>query len=418
MNKAAAWSLVVLVPAGAAAVWFATRGPAAEQTAEVASSAPTAAPAPSEAPPKKEPEPWDPGKPTPEVRAERTAIEEIGKKGEYSAENEAKLVKALEHFDQDVRGHGAWGIGVLAPKSRAALPALIKALGDEIWAVQHNAAWSLAKFDRSETEALLLAALEDPHPTRRIRSAKALLDLNAKDFTPKVEPVLLKSFEEAATQPKTVALQAMGKLSPPSESSVALLASSVASELDEVATNAVQALAELGPAAQSAIPALCSAHKHKKQDVRIGVATALGAMGVRSPLVVETLIAMLDDTKDNPADKAAQSLAQLEAWDELDKAFATQGPRTRRFIVSAWRVGTTEEARRVERLIAALSDADPAVRLAAAGGFLDRDSAEAVPALAKAMGDSDNAVAGHARSALERMSNPAAKAALAQKGNP
>lgn len=417
MNKAA-WSLVVLVPAGAVAVWFATKGPSSEGVDPAASPAQTAATTPPEAPPKKEPEPWDPGKPTPEVRLERKAIEEIGKKAEYSAESEAKLVNALTHFDQDVRGHGAWGIGVLAPKSRGALPALIKALGDEIWAVQHNAAWALAKFDRSETEALLLAALEDPHPTRRIRSAKALLDLNAKDFTPRVEPVLLKSFEEASAQAKTVALQAMGKLSPVSESSVALLASSVASELDEVATNAVQAIADLGPAAQAAIPALCSAHKHKKQDVRLGVATALGAIGVRSPLVVETLIAMLNDAKDNPADKAAQSLAQLEAWDELDKAFATEGPRTRRFVVSAWRIGTTEEARRIERLIAALSDVDPGVRLAAAGGFLERDSAEAVPALVKALSDSDNAVAGHARSALERMSNPAAKAALAQKGNP
>lgn len=417
MNKAA-WSLVVLVPAGAAAVWFATRDPASKVADPMAGPATSAATAPTEAPPKKEPEPWDPGKPTPEVRLERKAIEEIGKKAEYSAENEAKLVKALDHFDQDVRGHGAWGIGVLAPKSRGALPALIKALGDDVWAVQHNAAWALAKFERNETESLLLAALEDPLPTRRIRSAKALLDLNAKDFTPRVESVLLKSFEEASTQPKTVALQAMGKLSPPSESTVALLASSVASELDEVASNAVQAIADLGPAAQAAIPALCSAHKHKKQDVRLGVATALGAIGVRSALVVETLIAMLDDSKDNPADKAAQSLAKLEAWDELDKAFATQGPRTRRFIVSAWRSGTGEDTRRTERLIAALSDVDPGVRLAAAGGFLERDSAEAVPALVKAMSDSDNAVAGHARSALERMSNPAAKAALAQKGNP
>lgn len=416
--KKAAWSLVVLVPAGAAAVWFATRDSGTPATPQGTSPDQTAVTTSTETPAKKEPEAWDPGKPTPEVRAERKAIEDIGKAAQYSPENEAKLIKALDHFDQDVRGHGAWGIGVLAPQSRGGLPALIKALGDEVWAVQHNAAWSLARFERGDTENLLLAALGDPSPTRRIRAGKALLDLSALDFTPKVEAVLLKSFEEAKTQPRTVALQAMGKLSPPSETTVSLLASAVASEQDEVAVNAIQAIGDLGPAAQAAIPALCSAHKHKKQDVRLGVATSLGAIGVRSPIVVETLIAMLDDTKDNPADKAAQSLALLEAWDELDKAFETQGPRTRRFIVTAWRQGASQEARRIERLIAALSDVDPTVRLAAAGGFLERDSAEAVPALVKAMSDSDNAVAGHARSALERMSNSAAKAALAQKGNP
>jgi HEAT repeat protein len=143
------------------------------------------------------------------------------------------------------------------------------------------------------------------------------------------------------------------------------------------------------------------------------VADALGKVGVRTELVFDTLIGMLNDTKDGPADQAANSLASLEAWDALEKAFASTGPRTRKFIVSAWRAGDSEEPRRIAKIIEALADVDPGVRLAAAGAFLERDVPEAVPALVKAMSDSDSAVSGHARSALERMNNPAAKAALA-----
>lgn len=411
MNKAM-WSLVVLVPAGAAAVWFATRGPESvdSKPEEAKPVLEEVAPTPVE-PPRQEA--YDPGKPTPEISAERKAVEAIGKKKEYSRENETRLVKALDHIDQDVRGHGAWGIGELAPKTRGAIGGLVKSLGDEVWAVQHNAAWAISRFDRADVEGLLVQALEDKLATRRIRAAKALLDLDTRTFTPKVESVLLKAYDEAQAQPRTVALQAMGQLSPPSESTIALISGAISSEDDAIVTHAVAALGDLGPASQAAVPVLVSVHKHKKQDVRRGVAQSLAKIGVKSALVFDTLIAMLDDAKDGPADEAAQALAKLEAWDALDQAFATQGPRTRKFIVSAWRIGTSEEPRRVAKLIEALADVDPGVRLAAAGGFLERDVAEAVPALVKALGDTDNAVAGHSRTALERMSNPAAKAALA-----
>ena len=421
VNKAA-WALAVLIPAGAAAVWFSTRGddvpasqaPANSAAAPQSAAAQPAAPQPAE--PKAKPAPYDPGKPTPEISAERKTIEAIGKSKDYSPANEARLVQALSHIDQDVRGHAAWGLGELAPKTRGAIDGLIGVLGDEIWAVQHNAAWALAQFERADVEQKLVGALSDASPTRRIRASKALMDLNAEEFTPKVESILLAAYDRTTSQPRTVALQAMGQLRPPSESTIALLSSAISSDDDALVSNAVNALSGLGPAAQSAVPVLVTAYKHKKQEVRRGVASALANIGSKVPLVFETLIAMLDDTKDGPADEAAQALARLEAWDVLDQAFSTKGPRTRKFVVSAWRQGKTDETRRIGRMIAALDDVDPGVRLAAAGGFLDRDVPDAVPALAKAMRDPDSAVAGHAKTALERMKNPAAKAALNRKG--
>lgn len=418
MNKAV-WAIAAIVPVGAAAVFLATRGGGDELPAQgnAPAASPPAATAAPEAPstPVEAAKAYDPGRPTPEISAERIAIEKIGKEKNYSRENEARLVKALDHIDQDVRGHAAWGLGEMAPDTIGAIPALIKALGDPIWAVQHNAAWAFSKFSRADVEPLLLDALRDPLPVRRIRAAKVLLDFSP-DVSPEVEPVLLASYQVAENQPRMVALMAMGQLSPVSETTVATLGDALGSDDETLALNAANSIGELGPAAQSAIPMLVAAAGHKKSDVRRSVASALGLIGVKSAIVLETLVKLLDDPKDGPADEAAQALSKLDALDALADAYANRGPRTRKNVVNAWRASGSMDPRRIEKLIGALADSDPSVRLAAAGAFLERDVPEAVPALAKAVGDSDGAVAGHARTALERMANPAAKSALAKLG--
>ncbi len=341
----------------------------------------------------------------------RKSIEALGKAGTYSPEVEQELTAALGHVDHDVRGHAAWGLGRLAPESAKSIPALIHALGDTAWHVQHNAALSLHRFPRDVLEPQLLDALDDLNQARRIRVASTLIELST-DHSRKVEEVLLASFDGTEAHTRVTAITAMGKLSSPSESVITNLVSATGSSDQGVIGAALASLGALGPAAQSAAPTLVALASHEKQQVRQAVAGALGRLGIASGAPLDALIKLLDDPKDGPADTAAQALSQLDALDALEKAFQTGGPKTRKNVVTALRSAATLDERRVTLIAKALEDVDWTVRLAAASGFMGKDIEAAIPPLVKALRDENEAVRGQADSTLRSMKLPAAKAAL------
>jgi len=413
--KRALVPLLVLVPAAGIGIWLATRAPVADApvvpvtgaTSGTADATTPTQPAPTVVE-------HDPLKPTPEVSAMRKSVEALGKAGTYSPEIEKELVTALGHVDQDVRGHAAWGLGRLAPESAKSIPALIHALGDPAWHVQHNAALSLHRFPRDVLEPQLLAALGDSNQARRVRVASTLIELSA-DHSRKVEEVLLSSYDGAETHVRVTALSAMGKLTSPSESVIAHLVGAAGSNDERVIGAAISSLGGLGPAAQSASPTLVSLASHEKQQVRQAVGGALGKFGMTSGPPLDALIKMLDDPKDGPADTAAQSLSMLNALDALEKAYLDGGPKTRKNVVTALRSATTLDERRVALITKAFDDTDWTVRLAAAAGFMGKDIEAAIPTLTRALRDDNAAVRGQAESTLRSMKLPAAKAALESK---
>lgn len=368
-----------------------------------------------EAPPVADDGELDPAAPSAETRAMRSAIEALGDEATYTPEIEARLVEALRFPDQDVRGHAAWSLGRMAPATRASVGALIAALGDRAWSVQHNAAWALARFDAAEVEGPLLAALDDASPIRRVRAAKAL-NVAAPSHGARVEATLLATWPDADDATRVIALGALGELEAPSDRVISHVGA-VARTPDsgDLRGPAVNALAALGPRARAAALDLIGALGDERADIRRSAAFALGRLGETSAEVTAALVDALDDRKDAVGIGSAQALSALEAVDALEAAVRDGGPRARAHAVTG--LGAAEGAlddRRVSLIVAALGDPAWPVRLAAASALANRDTPGAIDALAAALDDDHDAVRIKARATLEAMTLPAAKAALAK----
>jgi HEAT repeat protein len=351
----------------------------------------------------------------------RTAIEAIGEKAIYSSAAEAQLLAALAHPDQDVRGHAAWGLGKLAPASKAGIPLLIKTLSDPIFAVQHNAAWALAKFGQ-DAKPLLVAALRDPDVRRRVQAAHALLPL-AADLSSEIQPVLLASYDQADSETRGVVLTALGQLQQPSPEVISLLGTAVAATDPDAARLAVLSLGRLGAAAAPTIPAMLARlgtiAPGKDKELRGAIVAALAEIRPTTPAATAALTLLLDDDNEHVAAAAADSLSKLEAYDALASALHSKSSRVRQNTVQALAAAPELNARRVELLLTVFADKDQKVRMMAVASFHGRKepaAQAAIPALAKALRDVDANVQGHARTSLEEIGSPAALRALKAKG--
>jgi len=345
--------------------------------------------------------------PTPSVSAMRRAIEAIGTARKYSPQAEARLRAALTHFDQDVRGHACWGLGRLAPETVGSIPALIVALADPIWAVQHNARWALTRLGAAAADPLR-AALADPALRRRVQAALTLGELDPSART-QCADVLVQAYAAADRQSKQAVLQGLGMSTTPSPSALKLLGDAVQSGDDQLLMAAVPSLGAVGPAAAPITPALVRVLQHKNKRIRMAVAGALGGIGVGSPEVVSALVRVLGDKKDRPAFAAAGALAKLQAIDALDDALRADSARVRANAAKALGDARTLTDRTISLLAGAVADPDADVRLVAVSALMAHAGPQlqaAAPALEKALTDDDESVRGHARLVLDKLRNP------------
>lgn len=408
------WILAAVVLLAGAA-WLVLSKPAAvpsSPTPQSASSAATAAPEATEAadPPVETTPVADPaGAPEASVRALRAKIEGYGKKEEHSAAIEAELVEALKSPDQDVRGHAAWSLGRLAPKTQAAIPALVTAFGDPVWAVSHNATWAVLRFDRALAEPPLLAALSGESPTRAIYAGRALLQLDAAKLTPVVEPVLQKHFAESRGTDRVAAIEAISRCKPASAASVALLIGEVERDGSTFRGDAIAAMAELGGDAKPAIPVLLEMLKEKDSRIRVVSADALGRIGEASKEVVAALEAMLDDPKEKAAIAAADSLSMLGQLDALAAATQSKSTKVRANAITGLASIDSLDGKRVEIVLGCVDDKAWEIRLqvAAALSHAKIEKSDRVKAaLTKLSADEQSAVADQAKAGLTRLAQP------------
>lgn len=349
------------------------------------------------------------GAPEASVRALRAKIEGYGKKEEHSAAIEAELVEALKSQDQDVRGHAAWSLGRLAPKTQAAIPALVTAFGDPVWAVSHNATWAVLRFDRAVAEPPLIAALSGDSPTRAIYAGRALLQLDAAKLTPVVEPVLQKQFAAARGTDRVAAIEAISRCKPASEASVALLVAEVERDGSTFRGDAIAGIAELGADAKTAIPVLLEMLKEKDSRIRVVSADALGRIGEASKEVVTALEAMLDDPKEKAAIAAADSLSMLGQLDALAAATRSKSTKVRANAITGLASVDVIDGKRVEIILACVDDKVWEIRLqvAAALSHAKIEKSERVKAaLTKLATDEQSAVADQAKAGLIRLAQP------------
>ena len=398
-----------LAAVAAAAAFVVTRSsqkpevPASKPAPAATSQAPAQLPAPATAAAAPT-DTFDPAKPSEATRKMRLEIESYGKAEKHTAAIEAKLVAALQHGDQDVRGHACWSLGRLAPASKAALPKLVAAMGDPVWAVRHNASWALKRF-AGDGEAAFRRALGDKDERVRVRAAMGLVELGAKDQAG-VESVLAAGLRAKDERIQIGAIAAIGSLQQVSGETVATLVKLLDHEDRRMRDAAVVSAGLLGSQAKPAVPGLLKLLKHEKKRVRMAAAQSLGRIGDSSPTVLAALVEQLGDKKDRAALGAAEALSRLGAIDALGKALASPSRRTRAAAAQALGMVKELDKPRVTLLLKALADKEWTVRIAGAAVFHGRpeDAAQgAVKALKKLSKDPNSAVAGQAKASLEQM---------------
>jgi HEAT repeat protein len=96
-------------------------------------------------------------------------------KAPYEGKSAAQLERMLEDSKSAVQAQGAYGLSLLGPDAREAVPALIKCLKKES-IVRQNAALALGKIGPDAREAVpaLIEALRDPDWAVRRQAAIAL----------------------------------------------------------------------------------------------------------------------------------------------------------------------------------------------------------------------------------------------------
>lgn len=153
-----------------------------------------------------------------------------------------------------------------------AVPALTKALGDEVLAVRFAAARSLCILGRSETVGQILSSLDLPGEMSRRRVAEVLSELGPLAE----EPVLaiLETPGLSETQ-LTVAVRTAGMLRSPR--AISGLLALLGNESPEVRLNAVRALASIGDT--SAVAPVSKLSEDSSWEVRNAVMQALGRLG-------------------------------------------------------------------------------------------------------------------------------------------
>ncbi|MGB3082799.1 MAG: HEAT repeat domain-containing protein [Candidatus Omnitrophota bacterium] len=189
-----------------------------------------------------------------------------------------KALAQLESSDYKVRERAVWALDDI--KDTRAVPALVKALGDNAWIVRYHAARVLGKIKDPRAVPALIKALRDNSSRVRENAAEALGEI--KD--PRTVPALAKALGDRSWLIREKAAYALGEIGDP-----------------------------------MAVPALIKALKDSNVGVRENAAEALGKIG--DPRAIEQLTRALSDP-----DKAVQESAQT-AIGEIGTRVKGQGSR-------------------------------------------------------------------------------------------
>lgn len=253
-----------------------------------------------------------------------------------------KLVEALAN--PAARLAALHVLGRIGPAAKDAVPAMLKAADGE-FAIEGLVA--LAGLGESAGPALVEAAKE---PARAVAALRALATLKGRAAS--VVKPLADLLKDAAFGEKAELLRT---------------------------------LAALGPAAKSAAPAVAERLADGSQEIQAAAGLALVAIGGDATAAVPVLLKVLEEAKSQPARRdAALALGRLpdqagKSLPLLRKLAADAVPELRAAAVEAM----TQLEGSLPDLVAAVGDADPAVREAACRAVGDRrtQSAGAVTAL-------------------------------------
>lgn len=345
------------------------------------------------------------------------------------------LCLALKDAASSVRCNAASALGEL--RDPRATPALVEALKDSDARVRTFAADALGQGEDRRAVHPLMAALEDADSAVRAKAAWALGGLG----DPEAKPALRERLKETTGEVGTTAARALGNLQ--DVEAVPALVELLRANDKSMRQAAASALGAIGDPA--AAGPLTEALKDQANDVRSAAASALDDLG--DPASIPALIALLGDPDGNVRgaaikalggfadERALAAILPLVDGNEKDLAYVAESlartgnpavsdalvrlvdkadPKENGRFWAAAGLGGLGDQRTVPALLTLLKDPDEGTQTVAAFALSLMKQPEAVPVLAKCLGEKAAWRGMAAVVGLVRIGTPEAKAALQQ----
>jgi len=290
------------------------------------------------------------------------------------------LIERLTDDNSEVRKDAAEQLAALGPKARAAVPALIRGLSDDL---DDYVRWSM------------LEALADIGPA-------------AADAIDAIFPLLGDEdlMEEAAASLARIGGNGVKKLG-----------EALGDPDAEIRRVAARALAECGTGARAAMPALLGALQDRDDHTRLAATETLGQTGREIAAVAPALLTTLRDDHPSVRAAAASGLDKLPNLSDsgcaaLKNLLRDDHPAPR--LAAAHTLARRGDSDALEVLVRALGHQHPAVRFETALRLreLGPVAAGAVPALVQALRETNPELLGEYLSALGAIGPAAADLAL------
>jgi HEAT repeat protein len=335
------------------------------------------------------------------------AVEALGRRGPFAPGVVPALTTALADANERVRYASAKALGRIGP---TAIPALTAALGDASQRIRSASAIILGRFGPEAAKAIpaLLATLGDVDEGVRRASATALGQIGAAAI-----PALITALHRGHREVRSSSATALGQIGPAAvESLIAMLG-----DADETVRRAsATALGQIGPGATKAIRALTAAIRDTDGQVRCASATALGQIGPAAVEAAPVLIAALGDADEAVRRASATALGQIgpgaaKATAALTAAVRDADEQVRSASATALGQIGPAAAEAIPALIDALAEVKSAV------GALTKMGPIAVPALTRALGDTNERIRSASATALGQIGPAAIPALTAALGN-
>lgn len=301
----------------------------------------------------------------------------------------SKLSEQLASSDRDTRREAGYRLEKLGPASKAALPALIRAIGDSDKQVWANALAAIAAIGPEAAEAI--PQLVDAFDSRKGS------DFRQRDKSQK----LMRAAH---------ALARIGEAARPA------LIAALKSDDTGLRLGATKALGGMGANARDALPALIENLGHSDEELHSEVIETLGLIGADAVAPLTKSLSWPDPKLRRGSARALAAIgaAAASAGPELLARLATEKERDVRsaLLAALPRVGLPPE-KITAALVRAFREDDEQLRSAALDALLLIRPAEksAVPAIAALLNDPQPAVAERAALALGRF-GAAAKSAV------